>query len=190
MGHLSSPQPRCPPGPHALGPLLQGACLGVRPGPPSESPAQGPLPRVSAGVTCPGSPASGVSPGPLLEARTGGPPSCPLLPGPAAAHQVLAIRGELAEQAGELEHLGEIHGGLRPPAPGAPLQPGLRQPPTPRPEVTEGAEAPRSLSGPRVPAQHCGACSSRVPAPPRFSPPGRSAPQRGLTPKTRYARSS
>ena len=32
-------------------------------------------------------------------------------PGPEAAHQVLAVRGELAEQARELEHLGEVHGG-------------------------------------------------------------------------------
>lgn len=71
-------------------------------------------------------------------------------PGPAAAHQVLAVRGELAEQARELEHLGEVHGGrcTRGARQAPPARPAATAPP--RPEVTEGREACRSQSGPRV----------------------------------------
>ena len=78
-------------------------------------------------------------------------------PGPAVAHQVLAVRGELAEQARELEHLGEVHGGRCTRGTAKPRHGDRQAPPPrpaatapPRPEVTEGREACRSQSGPRV----------------------------------------
>lgn len=146
----------------------------------------GPLPRSPVCCTCPGTPSVAPGPcpghvsGPLPAPRPCGPASClpaglrgrlhspiwgprggpDLGPCPAASHQVLAVRRELAELVGELEHLGEVHSTV----PNAPrprcraLRARLNRQPAPGSDGESGS-APQPIRA-RAPPWHCGACSS------------------------------
>lgn len=137
------------PGPLPSSPVRAHA-RGTCPGPVLTPPARVPLLRMPEPPP-PRSPSAG-PPG-RARASRGGPA---LGPDPAAAHQVLAVRGELAELTGELEQLGEVHGGRRPPRrtprPGPctaqPEREPPPQPPAPSPEVTAGGGRPRPIGGP------------------------------------------